>query len=105
MEAFTYIGIGLRQNSDFSVKINQNSYIDSIQAIVLSKERLKDHKSSLTPSDKTLYRSIVGQLKWVAGISQPDISFTVFESSTKFTHAIIFLTDLKNCTCPLYWNS
>ena len=35
---FTYIGIGLRQNSNFSVKIDQNSYINSIQEIVLSKE-------------------------------------------------------------------
>ena len=69
MEAFRHIGIGLKQNSNFSVKIDQNSYIDSIQEIVLSKERMKDWKSSLTPSEKTLYRSIVGQLNWVAGIS------------------------------------
>ena len=89
MEAFRYIGIGLKQNSNFSVKIDQNSYIDSIREIVLSKERMKDWKSSLTPSEKTLYRSIVGQLNWVAGISQPDISFTVCESSTKFTHVTV----------------
>ena len=54
---------------------------------------MKDHKSSLTPSEKTLYRNIVGLLKWVAGISQSDISFAVFESSTKFmqlsTHATV----------------
>ena len=159
MEAFTYIGIGLKQNSDFSVKMDQNSYIDSIQEIALSKERMKDRKSSLTPSEKTLYRSIVGQLYWVAGISRPGIGFAVCESSTKFIHAtvgdiiyvnkiirkvknsrcfiqfpkldlnnmklqlftdasfnnlpngssqagqIMFLTDSKNRTCPLYWNS
>ena len=50
---------------------------------------MKDQKSSLIPSEKTLYRSIVGLLKWVAGVSQPDISFAVFESSTKFTHATV----------------
>ena len=120
---------------------------------------MKDQKSSLTPNEKTLYNSIVGQLNWVAGNSRPDISFAVCESSTKFTHAtvagiihdnkiirkvkssrsfiqfpkldlntvklqlftdasfnnlpnggsqagqIIFLTDSKNRTCPLYWNS
>ena len=69
MEAFTYIGIRLKQNSDFSIKIDLNSCIASIQEIVLSKERMKDRKSStLTPSEKTLYRSTVGQLNWVAGI-------------------------------------
>ena len=81
------VGIGLKQNSDISVKIDQNSCVDSIQEIALSKERMKNRKSSLTPSEKTLYRSIVGQLNWVAGISRPGISFTVCESSTKFTHA------------------
>ena len=89
MEAFTYIGIGLKQNSDFSAKIDQNSYIDSIQEIALLKERMKDQKRSLKPSEKTLYRSIVAQLNWVAGISRPDISFAVCESSTKFTHATV----------------
>ena len=39
MKAFAYIGIGLKQNSDFSVKIDQNLCIDSIQEILLSKER------------------------------------------------------------------
>ena len=54
MEA--YIGIRLKQNSDFSIKIDVNSYIASIQEIVLPKERMKDRKSStLTPSEKTLY--------------------------------------------------
>ena len=37
-EAFTYTGIGLKQNSDFILKIGQNPYINSIQEIALSKE-------------------------------------------------------------------
>ena len=89
MEAFTYIGIELKQNSDFSVKIDQNSYIGSIQKIVLSEEKTKDRKSSLTPSEKTLYRSIVRLLNWVVGISRLDINFAVCESRTKFTHATV----------------
>ena len=50
---------------------------------------MKYYKSFLTPSEKTLYRSIVGQLNWVAGISRPGISFAVCESSTKFIHATV----------------
>ena len=50
---------------------------------------MKDRKSSLTASEKTLYRSIVRLLNWVAGISRPDISFAVYESRTKFTHATV----------------
>ena len=50
---------------------------------------MKDRKRSLTPSEKTFYRNIVGQLNWVAEISQPDMNFTVCESSTKFTQATV----------------
>ena len=44
VEEFTCIGTGLIQNSDFSVKVDQNPYIDSIQEIALSKEKIKDWK-------------------------------------------------------------
>ena len=109
IEAFTYVGIGLKQNSNVLVKIGQNSYIDSIQERALLKERTKVYKNSLTPSEKTLYRSIVGQLNWVAGISQPDISFAVYESSTKFILATVadiiyvskIIRKIKNSHCFL----
>ena len=43
----------------------------------------------------------VGQLKWVAGISRPDISFSICEASTKFkqttvAHVIYFKKIIKN---------
>ena len=158
-KAFTYLGIQLIENDDFSLTINQNNYIDCISEIKLSNERLKEKNSLLSREEKTAYRSAVGQLNWVAGISRPDISFSVCEASTKFKQAtvadvlyvnkiiknvknstneirflqlnlnnielqlytdasfnnlpnggnqagqIIFLTDDKNNTCPLYWNS
>ena len=39
MEEFTYTGTELKQNSNFSVKIYQDSYINSIQEIALSKKK------------------------------------------------------------------
>ena len=41
MEEFTYTGTELKQNSNFSVKIYQDSYINSIQEIALSKKKWK----------------------------------------------------------------
>ena len=85
----TYLGIQLIQNDDFSLTINQNNYIDCISEIKLSNERLKEKNSLLSREEKTAYRSAVGQLNWVAGISRPDISFSVCEASTKFKQAIV----------------
>mgnify|MGYP001796156622 CR=1 FL=1 len=89
VESFTYIGINLTQNTDFSIHINQNSYIDSISEIPLSKEQLKFKNKPLSETERTSYRSVVGQLNWISGISRPDISFSVCEASTKFTSATV----------------
>ena len=40
-KAFTYLGIKLIQNDDFSLTINQNNYTDCISEIKLTNERLK----------------------------------------------------------------
>ena len=39
--------------------------------------------------EKTSYRSAVGQLNWAVGISRPDISFSICETSTKFKQATV----------------
>ena len=39
-KAFTYLGIQLIQNNDFSLTINQNNYVDCISEIKLSNGRL-----------------------------------------------------------------
>ena len=65
------------QNSDYSIYIQQNNYIASISEISLPKERMSDLNSSLTETERTQYKSVNGQLNWVAEISRPDISFSV----------------------------
>ena len=87
-KAFTYLGMQLIQNGDFSLTINQNNYIDCISEIKLSNGRLKEKNSLLFNEEKT-YRSVLGQFNWVAGISRPDISFSVCEASTKFKQATV----------------
>ena len=89
VDTFTYIGIELKQDQNCNIIVNQDTYINSIQEISLPVDRMKDRKSPLTASENTLYRSAVGQLNWIAGISRPDISFSVCESSTKFANPTI----------------
>ena len=108
-DAFVYIAIGLSQNSDYSISIEQINYTTSISEIPLPKERMSDCNSPLTEAERTQYRSVIGQLNWVAGISRTDISFSVCEASTKFQNATVAkvyyvnkiirnVKSTKNCT-------
>ena len=65
-KAFTYLGMQAIQNDDFSLTINQNSYIDCISEISLSNERLKENNGLLCNKEKSSYRRATGQLNWVA---------------------------------------
>ena len=88
-EVFTYLGTELQQNDDYSIIISQNSYIDTIKEIILDKEQIKQVKDQLTEIERKDYRRALGQLNWVSGISQPNISFYVCDASTKFQNATI----------------
>ena len=46
---------------------------------------MSDCNSLLTEAERTKYRTAIGQLNWVAGISRPDISFSVYKAHTKFS--------------------
>ena len=86
---FKYIGIDLKQNSDYSVVINQSSYLGSINLIPMSKERQLQKKEALTKVEKRQLRGAVGQLNWVSGISRPDIIFNVSEAASSQKQATV----------------
>ena len=71
IEAFACIGIGLVQDSDFGISINQNNYTSSLTESVPPTDQTKDKNSFLSNEEKKLYRSAVSQLSWFAGISRP----------------------------------
>lgn len=50
---------------------------------------MSDRNSTRTEAQRTKYRSVAGQLNWVACISRPEISFSVCEASTKFKIATV----------------
>ena len=53
-ESFTYIGIQIKQNPDSSIIINQDIYINLIQRIKWSKERMKERKISLKSAESII---------------------------------------------------
>lgn len=80
-QVFDYVGISIQQNPDKSIAVNQNSYIQSILPLPLQGGREPDNL--LSTAEVSNFRSIVGQLNWVSGITRPDIAFEVCSASAK----------------------
>ena len=88
-EAFTYLGMNLKQNQDKSIIIDQDSYIASIEPIAISSQDSKEPSKLLSEHQKSLLRGLIGQLNWIAGITRPEIRFQVSEISTRITKSTI----------------
>ena len=80
---FQYIDIKLEQKSDFSITITQKDYIDSISPVTLTEDDCKNPKRKLLQTKTTKLRGILGKLNWIAGMTRPEISFSVCETSTQ----------------------
>ena len=87
--AFKYIGIDLVQKSDFSICINQGSYVESLEPISLDRSRKLQKDEPITVQERSKLRSLIGQLNWITGVSRPDIGFGVCQLSSVFKQATV----------------
>ena len=87
--AFKYVGIELIQDDDFSIRVNQKNYINSIVPIDVDSIRRKQKDEELNSDERRKYRGLIGQLSWVSGMSRPDIAFAVCQLSTLLQNATV----------------
>ena len=80
---FTYIGMHVVQHPDKSISLDQSSFMDSITPIAIPPDRLADKSSPLTKEEITQLRAAIGQLNWLATVSQPQISFEICQASSR----------------------
>ena len=83
--AFTYIGIQLEQQSDFSITLNQNNFAASIKKKTLSAK--SDANTLLTDTECTALHSAIGQQNRLAGMSRPEICFEISSVASKVKEA------------------
>ena len=76
---FKYIGIEVEANHD-TVSLSQAGYVQKMK-IPERKRFLKDRE--MNSEEQTAYRSLVGQLNWLAQQTRPDIAYDVSERSQK----------------------
>ena len=92
-EAFTYIGINIKQNPDMSITVDQQNYTNSLNLIPLTKEQTLEPQRKLNERETKLLKNAIGQLNWLANISRPEISYQVSTISAKIKTATI--ADIK----------
>ena len=86
---FRYLGINISAASNHMRSIDQFNYALSLKPMNISKARLNNKYSELTEKERSEFRSIVGQLHWIATQTRPDIAFDACELSGSTSKAVI----------------
>jgi len=83
---FKYVGVNVT-NAEKFIGVDQEHYIRALQEVTISAGRPRS--DDLTDDERREYRSVVGQLNWVATQTRPDILFEVCLLSSRFESARI----------------
>ena len=86
---FKYVGICMTQQDDFSIKVDQISFIESIKPVPVSKQRSMMRHEPLNKNELKQFGSVIGQLGWAAGQTRPDVVFDCCELSSSVKNATI----------------
>ena len=85
---FKYIGLEIHQDNS-GITLDQKSYIESINPIVLSRTRSSRKYENLNKDESDQLRCLVGQLNWLCTQTRPDICHEVLELSSSLKHPIV----------------
>ena len=71
---FKFTGIDLEQQPDGSISATQESYVHSILAIDVGKQRREQLQSTLTETELSKLRGLIGSLQYAVTHTRPDIA-------------------------------
>ena len=81
---FRYLGIDLLQDAE-EVKLRQDVFVQSLEFIPTRTHY--DSETLLSDSEKTLCRSALGRLNWLATQTRPDLCFEVSDLASSLKHS------------------
>eukprot|EP00435_Cladocopium_sp_Y103_P044365 s2174_g12.t1 len=70
---FTFTGLRIEQQPDFSIHINQTQYIKDIHSITLSRERRSQPEAVVSEDERQSLRALIGSLQYAAVNTRPDL--------------------------------
>ena len=83
MDIFDYNGVYLQQSTDFSIILDQNQYINTINLIQITAEHSRQRHCPLSKEETILLRGAIRNLNWATGMTRPKVC----EISTKIETA------------------
>ena len=86
---FVFTGIHLHQWDDGSIEMDQCSYVESIEAIDVPRQRRKNPDSSVTEPERQRLRRLVGSLQYAAVHTRADLSAKVGELQSAINSACV----------------
>lgn len=87
-DLFRYVGLNIKQHPG-KITVDQNHFIERIEMIPITSNRLSQKGEPLTDEERTQYRALVGQVNWTSNQTRPDLNFEVVELSIKFKDPLV----------------
>ena len=69
---FTFSGLRISQQSDYSIIVEQEQYVKDIHPISISLERRQHADSTVSEAERQALRAVIGSLQYAAVNSRPD---------------------------------
>ena len=69
--------------------LGQTSFISEIKPVEISRKRSKIKSDNFNDNELRLYRTLIGQLSWVAKQTRPDISLDICDLSNAVNHVTV----------------
>ena len=98
LHQFTFTGVEMNQLADYTIQMNQSTYIKAINPIHIPKNRKDQRDAVVTEEERQALRAIVGSLQYAAVNTRPDLSSRVSMLQSSINHATVETLVLANQT-------
>lgn len=86
---FIFTGIHIKQETNGSIHLDQQSYVNDITPISIDRDRRKKETLPVTEGERQGLRGLIGSLQYAATNTRPDISARLSFLQSKINHAVI----------------
>ena len=80
---FVHVGMELAQKADFSVELTQAEFMRQLQFLDTSPALWERRQNPLSDGEKLLCQCKMGELRWLATVSRPDIRARLAQLASK----------------------